>query len=611
MNNQQTTSSAQAGARIAQPDLFRLTVLFTDRGEREQARLLQDFLCHAIGLLNAAGAVLFFRQGDAPAPAATLLSRQALAWAPDMEERLAATARQAMAGEQALCQPLAGQPSTFLMACPLAGARRPSCLTMVFRAAPGGQESFLVIGQLLAAILHLQLERASGPEPAPLDDLGSLVAEALQAEGREGLLHLTAGLRRLAGCSRVALGFGRKGRIPLIALSDVSAPDRRTEQSRILEKGFAECASRSALLRWPAPAATPELDSPVLAEVGRATGSGCVAALPLPAGPDTWGCLLLLWQEQPDMEETGAILSRLEKAGPLLAACIRALRQRPWRMGRGSRDSSTGSGRRRRIGLAAACLALGLLLLLPVPYRVPAGALVRPVTTRYVVARFDTILDKVLVEPGDRVRAGDLLALLDGREITLQLAGLTAERDKAARMYDQHLAAGETSAAQVARLDMERLDQQINLLRERQQHLRLVSPVDGMVLTGDLKRAEGGPVSKGQTLFEVAPLERMDIELAIGEEEIARVRPGAGVVIRFDAYPDQRWQGSVARIIPKSRIRDMRNVFIAEFETANPGARLRPGMRGEAEIDCGRRSLGWILLHRPWYTLLHFADRFL
>ena len=603
MNSQQSASPGQAGARIEQPDLYRLTGLFAGIGRRDREELLHGFLRHAIGLLNAAGAVIFAENDGDPAAIATLLSRQALAWAPDMEQQLARLARQARAGEKALYRSLADHPPVFLMACPLAGGL-PACLTLVCRTAAENVEPLLVVGQLLAAILELQLASCDATDG---DDSGmtGLLAEVLQAGGRDGLLRLTAGLRRLTGCSRVAIAGSRGSRMALLTLSDISSPDRRTEETRLLEKGIAECAGRSASLCWPAP--DPEQQSPVLAEVGRATGSGCVAAVPLPGDSGSSGGLLLLWQEKP--ADVTATMAMLGKAAPLLAGCVQVLQQRSWRLAGG--ETGERQRRRRRLLMAGAVPILVLVLLIPVPFRVPASALVRPVTTRYVVARFDTILDKVLVDPGDRVHAGELLARLDGREISLQLAGLTAERDKAARMYDRYLAAGDTPAAQVARLDMERLDQQIDLLRQRQQHLRLVSPVDGIVLTGDLKRAEGGPVNKGQTLFEVAPLKTMNIELAIGEDDIARVRPGTQVVIRFDAFPGRQWQGTIQRIIPKSRIRDMRNVFIAELETANGDGRLRPGMRGEASIDCGRRSLGWILLHRPWYTLLHILDRFL
>ncbi len=606
MTSQQAAGPEQPGTRIRQPDLHRLTTLFSHRPADDRARLLHDFLCHAIGLLNAAGAVVFVRQDKGLKSAATLLSRQALAWAPDMEKLLAETARSALAADQAITRSLAGRPGVHLAACPLGNRPTSTCLTLVFRTEPGGIESFLVIAQLLAAILDLQMRMAT-PDTGREDDaaLMELVAEALNRGGREGILHLTAGLRDLTGCDRVALGCRTgKGRMTLVALSDISTPDRRTQQSRAMEKGLAECSGRGHPLCWPAPEEAAELDSPVLAEIGRSTGSGCVAALPLAGDTGTDAGLLLLWQQQPPAATWTAVRDRTERTGSLLAATIQALHRRPWQRQR----QGPQSGPARRLLAVAAVLALLMLMLVPFPYRVPATAQVRPLTTRYVVARFDTILDKVLVDSGDRVRAGEPLARLDGREITLRLAALTAEQDKAARIRDRALAQGDTPAAQIARLDMERLDQQIKLLRTRQQHLLLVSPVDGIVLTGDLKRAQGGPVTKGQTLFEVAPLKKMDIELAIDEEDIGRIRSGMAVGIRFDAYPDHRWQGTIDRIIPKSRIRDMRNVFIAELTADNSSGRLRPGMRGEARIDCGHRSLGWILLHRPWTTLLRLSD---
>ena len=81
-----------------------------------------------------------------------------------------------------------------------------------------------------------------------------------------------------------------------------------------------------------------------------------------------------------------------------------------------------------------------------------------------------------------------------------------------------------------------------------------------------MKRIEGSPVGRGQTLFEVSPLDKMIVELAVRETHISYLEPGMGVTVRFDAFQETTWNGTIEKINPKSKIRENRNIFIAELE---------------------------------------------
>ena len=124
------------------------------------------------------------------------------------------------------------------------------------------------------------------------------------------------------------------------------------------------------------------------------------------------------------------------------------------------------------------------------------------------------------------------------------------------------------------------------------------------MISGDLEKAEGAPLTTGQSLFEIAPLDKMIVEVAVVEDEIAHVSPGMPVVIRLDAYPGQSWKATLQRIHPRSEIRDNESVFIAELTLTNPQGLLRPGMNGRAKITGKRHPLAWNLFHRPWEYLL-------
>jgi multidrug resistance efflux pump len=143
----------------------------------------------------------------------------------------------------------------------------------------------------------------------------------------------------------------------------------------------------------------------------------------------------------------------------------------------------------------------------------------------------------------------------------------------------------------------------MKLLRQRQENLEIKSPIDGIVTVGDLEKAEGAPVTCGQTLFEIAPLTKMVVEIAIPESDVSYVHKGQKVEIYFEAYPNELYEAEISKVRPRSEIRDQQNVFIAEATLSNPEENLRPGMHGSAKVLGSRRMLGWILFHKPWESL--------
>jgi multidrug resistance efflux pump len=155
----------------------------------------------------------------------------------------------------------------------------------------------------------------------------------------------------------------------------------------------------------------------------------------------------------------------------------------------------------------------------------------------------------------------------------------------------------------MAGLESQRLDLKLRLLQRRADHLDVKSPIRGVIIGGDLKRAEGMPVTVGQGLFEVAPFDQMIFELAIPEQEFAHVAVGQEVTVRLDAFPRKTWQGTIAKIYPRAESRESEQVFVAELAVDGSDESLRPGMNGKASVVAQRHFLAWILFHRPWEHL--------
>lgn len=252
--------------------------------------------------------------------------------------------------------------------------------------------------------------------------------------------------------------------------------------------------------------------------------------------------------------------------------------------------------------LLGICLLVAVLFL-PVHYRIGCDCRIEPVTRRYVAAPYDGILKTALVTSGATVEAGDVLAVMDGREIRWELAGIVAERDRAAKQSEAAFAQHEFAAANVGRLEADRLELKKELFENRQQNLEIKSPIAGIVVFGDLEKAEGAPVTCGETLFEIAPLAEMVVELSVPEREIPYVSEGQPVSIRLEACRKSPLQAKIERIHPRSQIRDQQNVFLAEVTLTNETGELRPGMQGSARIHGPSRTLGWIVFHKPWETV--------
>jgi RND family efflux transporter MFP subunit len=288
------------------------------------------------------------------------------------------------------------------------------------------------------------------------------------------------------------------------------------------------------------------------------------------------------------------------------------------RIDRSSDDRVAGARPWRWIAGACAAAALGASVWLFAPSREPAVAATAtlppaaPIAAEspstaapdsildasgYVVARRQaTVSSKitgkvvaVLIEEGQRVAAGDVIARLDD-------TNARAERDRAAAELEQQLA--ELRAHEVALANatprFERHRQQFaaafisaqafddakasydaaltslviaqrgvevaeaNLeLRERNLDDTIVRAPFGGVVT--VKAAQEGemvsPISAGggftrTGLGTVVDMDSLEVEVDVSENFISRVRPGQSAAITLNAYPDRRLPGRVIAIVP-------------------------------------------------------------
>ena len=219
---------------------------------------------------------------------------------------------------------------------------------------------------------------------------------------------------------------------------------------------------------------------------------------------------------------------------------------------------------------------------------------------------YDGVLAQSLVRGGDQVSAQQVVARLDGRVLRGELAGVQAEFDVSRKRRDLALATGDVAQSQIAKSEMTRHQAKITILNQRLENLDVRSPIDGVVVTGDLEKTVGVPLELGQTLFEIAPLATMVAEVGVPESEADYVKPGMQVQLKFDSFPFQTFSAEIQRIHPRAEVVDNDSVFVAEVVLQNAQGRLRPGMNGDAKVSTGWSPLGWNLFHRPWESIRYW-----
>jgi len=243
-----------------------------------------------------------------------------------------------------------------------------------------------------------------------------------------------------------------------------------------------------------------------------------------------------------------------------------------------------------------------------------------PRTRVAVAAKLPGTLSSVSVDIGDRVRAGQVVAVLDRREIDAQvdaaeaavnvahagvevaeaaLANAVLERERAQNLFDrgavpkQRLDAADTvrrsAAAQrdLANANVAQAEAALRRAREVQRDATLTSPIDGVVV--ERHYDAGSLVGPGEDpVVVVADLRVMTLEAGVSELEAGRLKVGMPARVTAQAHPGTLFDGRLAAIAPEVDARNRH--FKIEIRIANHRGTLLSGMYGAAAIPLERAA---------------------
>lgn len=270
---------------------------------------------------------------------------------------------------------------------------------------------------------------------------------------------------------------------------------------------------------------------------------------------------------------------------------------------------------------------------------VSATGAVQALTTVDLSSQLSGQIDQVMVDFNSKVKAGDLLAVLDKKtfeakvrsaeanlamaksgvevqEATIQKNKALVKNAQEILVRQQHLAErgaasqaildAATTALATAEADLAVAEAQLANAKasvaQRQSDLEqaridlerteLRSPIEGVVIARNID--PGATVAsslQAPILFQIArDLSKIQIETQVDEADIGRIDDGDEVTFTVDSYPDSRFRGRVAQVRIGGTVENNVVTYTVIVSADNPREKLLPGMTATVRIVTGRKE---------------------
>jgi len=222
-----------------------------------------------------------------------------------------------------------------------------------------------------------------------------------------------------------------------------------------------------------------------------------------------------------------------------------------------------------------------------------------------LAARLSGRVIDVKAKEGDRVKAGQIIAILESPELARARATLAAAsaRAKAARLNAdrlksleaKNLAAGQetaAAAAEAAALEAEvaaakqtlgAFGQGADQAAGGSARVAIRSPLAGFVLSRDA--VQGQTVEPEHVIAVIGDLDRVYFLGRLFEKDLARVKVGASVEVRLNAYPAETFEGSIETI--GRQIDPAARTVTARVVVSNHADLVKIGLFGTARVVVG------------------------
>lgn len=443
--------------------------------------------------------------------------------------------------------------------------------------------------------------------------------DLLAAANEHDSLHETAmalcnELGRATGSERVAFGLVRKESVKLFALSHGAWFRKRSDFAEAVEAAMDEAYDQQAAILFPVEEGATDTRITIQhARLAGVLGNASLLSIPVTDRGLIVGVVTLARDPEAEPFATADVLmcgSTIALIAPVIELKRREERLISGRIRRKAMDGAKALlGPRHPLAkvLGGGALLLTILLLLPIAqFRVSADAALEGRVQRAASVPFSGFIARSNARAGDIVKTGQVLAVLDDRELRLEHARSIGEVRQLDRRYREALAKHERAEMNLFGAQLRQAEAELQLIEYKLARVNIAAPIEGVLVSGDVSQLVGSPVEEGEVMFEVAPLGDFRVSLQVEEGDISYLEPGQEGHFAPTGLAGRTVPFTITKLTSVTANQDGKNVFRveAELDDSAPGT-LRPGMEGIAKVEVDRRSRLWIWTRglRDWLRL--------
>ncbi len=193
------------------------------------------------------------------------------------------------------------------------------------------------------------------------------------------------------------------------------------------------------------------------------------------------------------------------------------------------------------------------------------------------------IIEKIYVEIGDEVNAGDMLVRMDQNQLNtakIAFANLQVELERMKALRETGSIAQQ--ALDQMQLSYDQTKQNIEFLEK---NTFVTAPFSGVI---SVKSYEDGELYAGQPIVVLTQIKRLKTVVSIPERYFPIVQSGKDFQIFSDIYPRDTFQSKVEIVYPT--IDPASHTFQAKLDIPNRSEKLRPGMYVHTTVSLGKAT---------------------
>jgi membrane fusion protein, multidrug efflux system len=196
-----------------------------------------------------------------------------------------------------------------------------------------------------------------------------------------------------------------------------------------------------------------------------------------------------------------------------------------------------------------------------------------------VLAKVAGEVEELLVEEGEEVQQGQVLARLDGDRLRLSLNESEARLRKLRRDYERNVELSKkglisTGDFERIKFEMEALEASNNLARLELDYTQIRAPIDGVVSKRYIKL--GSTLDVNDPAFRVTSLDPLIAYLHVPEREFRNIEAGQPAELYIDALEKEPVLSAVTRVSPV--VDPDTGTFKVTIEIYDEARRIKPGM---------------------------------